>query len=190
MARPNEPRASGRFVLRLDPGLHAALREAARDSGLSLNDYCARKLAAPTGDLTALGWGAAAVERAAALCGGDLLGVAAFGSWARGELVKTSDLDLLIVVESTVALTRALYRSWDEHPLAAEGRTVEPHFVHLPALDGRVGAVWAEVALDGVVLFERGFRLSATLVRVRHEILSGRVVRRVVHGHPYWTSVA
>jgi len=37
----------GRFLLRISPGLHAALREAATAQGLSLNDYCARKLAAP-----------------------------------------------------------------------------------------------------------------------------------------------
>lgn len=189
MRRTAKP-ASGRFVLRIDPGLHAALRKAAKEAGLSLNDYCARKLAAPMGSLTALDWAGAAVERASVSFGEDLLGVAAFGSWARGELSESSDIDLLVVVESSVAVTRTLYRAWDEQPVTWNGRTLEPHFVHLPEIDKRIGSVWAEVALDGIVLFEHGFRISSTLVRVRHDILSGRMVRRLVHGQPYWTEVA
>jgi predicted nucleotidyltransferase len=177
-------------VLRLEPGLHGALREAARESGLSLNDYCARKLAAPMGNLTAVDWASAAVERAAILFGEHLLGVAAFGSWARDELAESSDVDVLVVLESSVALTRALYRTWDERPVLGHERKLDPHFVHLPPLEGRIGAVWAEVAVDGILLFERGFRISSALVRVRHEILDGRLVRRIVHGQPYWTEVA
>ena len=57
-------RASGRFVLRIEPGLHEALRNAARASGLSLNDYCARRLAAPTNG-SEVGGAAHAVRRAA-----------------------------------------------------------------------------------------------------------------------------
>jgi predicted nucleotidyltransferase len=190
MSRVPQSEASGKFVLRIEPGLHRALREAARESGLSLNDYCARKLAAPMGNLTSIEWGAAAVERAAVLFGEQLVGVAAFGSWARGELSEISDVDLLVVLESSVELTRALYRAWDERPVTANGRTLEPHFVHLPALERRIGAVWGEVALDGIVLFERGFRVSSTLVQVRRDILSGRMVRRIIHGQPYWTEVA
>jgi hypothetical protein len=189
MRRKSE-RASGRFVLRIDPRLHAALRNAARQSGLSLNDYCARKLAAPLGSLTGLDWAVSAVERAAVLFGGDLIGIAAFGSWARGELSESSDIDLLVVVEASVALTRGLYRTWDERPVTWNGRALEPHFVHLPEHGRRIGAVWAEAALDGIILFERGFRISSKLVSVRHEILAGRIVRRIVHGQPYWTEVA
>jgi hypothetical protein len=58
-------RPSGRFVLRISPGLHAALRAAAAEVKMSLNDYCARKLAAPVGDLASFGGAMAAVERAA-----------------------------------------------------------------------------------------------------------------------------
>jgi predicted nucleotidyltransferase len=190
MSRRVKPSASGRFVLRIDSGLHAALRNAANESGVSLNDYCARKLAAPVGNVVALGEGTAAIERAAHLFGPKLVGVAAFGSWAREELSESSDVDLLVCVESSVALTRALYRRWDEHPTTWNERTLEPHFVHLPQSEARVGSVWAEVALDGVVLFERDFRISSKLVQVRHEILSGKIVRRIVHGQPYWTEVA
>lgn len=192
MSRRNRsyPRASGRFVLRIRPGVHAALRKAAADAGTSLNDYCARRLVLPVGSSSAYEGAASVVERAATLFGERLLGVAAFGSWARGELSEASDVDVLVVVENDVALTRSLYRTWDESPIRWGSQTVEPHFVHLPPPDATVAGLWGEVAIDGVVLFERGMRLSARLVRVRHDIVSGRIVRKLVHGQPYWAEVA
>jgi len=181
--------ASGRFVLRIDPGLHEALRKAARECDLSLNDYCARRLAAPAGGCHA-GDAARAVARAASLFGDRLVGVAAFGSWVRGEAATTSDVDLLVILEDDVSLTRELYRRWDETPADWAGHPVEAHFVHLPAPDAVTGGVWAEAAIDGVVLFERRLAVSRRLAAVRRHILSGRLVRRVVHGQPYWAEVA
>ena len=190
--RPRTPkgRASGRFLLRISPGLHGALRRSALEAGVSLNDYCARKLAVPAGNLFALEGAVLAVERAAAMVGDRLVGVAAFGSWARKQQADASDVDLLIVVETSVELTRELYRRWDDAPVAWEGRAVEPHFAHLPE-EGRVaGGLWAEVALDGIVLFERGLALSQRLVEVRRDIVAGRIVRKIAHGQPYWAEVA
>lgn len=40
----SRPQASGKFVLRLDPRLHAALRDDAQAAGVSLNDWCGRTL--------------------------------------------------------------------------------------------------------------------------------------------------
>jgi hypothetical protein len=99
-------------------------------------------------------------------------------------------MDLLIVVEPSVTLTRDLYRAWDDAPIEWNRHTVEPHVVHLPEPNRTVGGLWAEAALDGLVLFERGTRLSARLVQVRHDIASGRLVRRMAHGQPYWTEAA
>ena len=181
-------RASGRFVLRLDPSIHAALRSAARAAGLSLNDYCARTLASPGGAVVA---GAAdVVRRAAALCGDRLVGVALYGSYVRSEAEVSSDVDVLVVVDRALRLTRALYRKWDEAPISWERRLVEPHFVHPLEAAAVPSGLWAEVAIDGIVLFERELRLSRTLVRVRHDILAGRLVRRVVHGQPYWAEAS
>ena len=178
---------SGRFLIRIDPGLHAALREAARAEDVSLNEYCARKLAAPTGS-TALGGDAfAAVQRAAVCFGSDLLAVAAFGSWARGEEAVDSDVDLLIVVDDRVELQRDLYRRWDDESPRWEGRTIDVHIVHLPDRDQFSPSVWGEVAIDGIVLFERDLVLSRRLVDVRRRIVAGDVVRRMaVGGQPYW----
>ena len=181
---------SGRFVLRLEPGLHAALRRAAAESHLSLNDYCARKLAAPLGNLAAVADASRTVSRAAGLFGDHLIGVAAFGSWVRREAVEGSDVDILVVVDPEVPIIRALYREWDEEPTGWEGRPTEPHFVQLPPPGTVVAGLWAEVALDALVLFERGLALSAHLARVRRDIVTGRIVRRTVHGQPYWTEAA
>jgi len=186
MAQRRRGSASGRFVLRISPGLHAALRLAASDAGISLNDYCARKLAAPVGKLSGFAGAGAAVERAAALFGDALVGIAAFGSWARGDLADTSDVDLLVVLERRVALSRRIYRSWDEAPVTWDGRAAEPQFVHLPDPEQAVAGLWAEVAVDGIVLFERGLELSACLARIRREIAGGRIIRRFSHGQPYW----
>jgi len=128
-----------------------------------------------------------AVRRAIALLGDGLMGVVLFGSWARGAAADSSDVDVLVVVDPNVALTRDLYRQWDAAPVTWEDRPVEPHFVHAVDAGAVTGGVWAEAALDGIVVFERRFDVSMRLARVRHEILSGRLVRRVAHGQPYWS---
>ncbi|MDE0126219.1 MAG: toxin-antitoxin system HicB family antitoxin [Bryobacterales bacterium] len=180
---------SGRFVLRMPPELHATLHEAARTSGLSLNAYCVRQLAAAgvggSGDADAM----AVVTRAREVAGIALLAVVLHGSWVRGEATHSSDVDALIVVDSRLALTRALYRAWDERPVTWRARRVDPHFAH-PPVDGEFSGLWAELAVDGIVVFEQDWRLSAHLARIRRSIAGGRLVRQVVHGQPYWTDAA
>jgi predicted nucleotidyltransferase len=181
---------SGRFVLRIDPGLHAALREAARAAGSSLNEYCARKLATPFGRLEGWELASQAVRRAAQVVGEDLVSVVAFGSWARTELHAESDVDILVVVDENLRLARDLYLRWDETPIQWRGRRVEPHFVHLPDPARAPLGLWAEIAIDGIILFTRDLQLPSLLVRIRHDIAAGRIIRRVVHGQSYWTDAA
>lgn len=178
-------RPSGRFVVRIEPALHEALRWSARGQGLSLNAYCVRKLSAASPDAEQED-AARAIRRAEQVCGEHLVGVVVFGSWARGEAAADSDVDVLVVVEPIVPLTRGLYRRWDEDPVTWAGRAVEPHFVHLPAGEAPRGGVWAEVAVDGIVVHERDYLVSRWLGRVRASILSGRMARRSVHGQPFW----
>ncbi len=178
-------RPSGRFVLRIDPDLHETLREAAGAAGVSLNRYCARKLAAPTesADPAAI----AVVGRAASVLGDSLLGVVVFGSWARGQEAANSDLDVLFVVGEEVPIARGLYRSWDDGPvLQWDGHEVTPHFVHRPSESEEVSGLWAEVALDGLVLFERELAVSRYLADVRRRILGGELSFRVAGGQSYW----
>jgi predicted nucleotidyltransferase len=182
--------ASGRFLLRLDPGFHATLREAARAADVSLNEYCARKLAAPLGGLVASADAIAVVRHAAASFGADLTALVAFGSWARGEESDSSDVDVLVVVDERIALERDLYRRWDRDAIEVEGRAVDVHFAHLPDPDRFSPSVWGEVAIDGVILFERNLELSRRLAEVRRRIVAGDVVRRLASGgQPYWVDL-
>ena len=188
--RPTRHRPSGRFLLRLAPALHETLRAAAADAGLSLNDYCARKLALPLDVASLAGDGHEVVRRAAAQFGTSLAGIVVFGSWARGEAGAGSDVDVLIVLDPRQPLKRSLYADWDATPLAWEGRPVQVHMVHLPKQGEAASGIWGEVALDGLVIFERSRRVSERLGAVRREIADGRFVRKVVRGAPYWTRVA
>ena len=52
------------------------------------------------------------------------------------------------------------------------------------------GGAWCEAAVDGVVIFERDDRIAARLRQIRRDIAAGRLVRRMVHGQPYWTVAA
>jgi hypothetical protein len=180
--------ASGRFVLRLTPELHAELQADAKQAGLSLNEYCSRKLGAPLGALQ-LGPAAALVQRAVEIHGAQLIGVVAFGSWARGEAGPQSDVDVLVVLEELRPLSRALYQPWDAVVSSWGARDVQVHIVHLPQ-PGAAGSVWAEGAIDGIVLFERGLAVSRRLADIRRDIAEGRLVRRTLHGQPYWAKVA
>lgn len=176
--------ASGRFMLRIDPALHRALRAAAEQSGLSLNAYCSRKLAIP---LPARPEPAAGIVLAASeLLGDDLAAVVAYGSWVRDELTQASDLDVLLVVRRSVDLTRDLYRRWDEQERTWGSHPVEPHFIHVRDGSDPISGLWAEAAIEGVVLFEHGFETSRELARIRAEIAGGVLERRRLHGQSYW----
>jgi hypothetical protein len=67
---------------------------------------------------------------------------------------------------------------------------VEVHIVNMPAPGARVSGMWAEAAIDGIVLFDRDLTLSRRLVETRSRILAGEIVRRRVHGQPYWVGAA
>lgn len=179
--------ASGRFLLRLDPGLHAALRTRAGARGISLNELCARTLAAHAFESDADGFGPV-LRRALALFEGALVGIVAIGSWARGEAADTSDVDVLVVVGPEVPITRALYRRWDAEPLRLEGRVVDPHLIALPDRAAPITGVWSEAARDGIVVFERGHAVSRHLGHVRRHLLAGGPRRAVAHGQPYWAA--
>ena len=181
------PVKSGRLLLRMPPELHETLDGAARAAGLSLNEFCVRRLAAAD---WRRGFSAGIVMRAAALLRDDLRAVVLHGSQARGEATPRSDIDVLVVVRGSVPLARRLYREWDAGRDAASSEPrVDPHFVHVPE-EHDFSGLWAETAIAGEVLFDRDGRTTAHLVRARQAIADGAVRRRVIHGQPYWSEVS
>ncbi len=177
---------SGRFVLRMPPPLHELLRGESKAAGLSLNEYCVRRLT--TGGLVEED-AVTLVSRCTSVLGGGFAALLLHGSWVRGDASAGSDVDALIVVRPEVALDRSLYREWDAQPLRWRGLPVDPHFVHLPAPDTFSG-LWAEVATHGLTLFDRDGQLGLHLARVRSAIADGRLRRRFAHGQPYWAGAA
>ena len=137
---------SGKFVVRIDPKLHAALRAVATREGVSLNDICNRRLAAEHSGQEPGGEFAQIITQARRLHRGDLIALALYGSWARGTAVPSSDVDLLIVLRSGCSVLRQAYRQWDDEPLTFGALPVAPAIVLLPGIGERVSGFWAEIA--------------------------------------------
>ena len=193
MATVSSRARTARVLLRLPSGLHRSLKRAAADAGLSLNALCVRRLAAPPTPEQNDASSAvreAVLDRARQVFDEALLGVVALGSWARGQAAATSDIDVLIVIDHSVALTRDLYRRWDAVRLEADGRQIDAHFAHPPAPETSPGAVWCEAAVDGLLWYDRSGRIAARLAEVRRAIADGRIVRAFAHGQPYWKGAA
>ncbi len=119
----------------------------------------------------------------------DLDAVILFGSQARGQVRPGSDTDLLLCLARGTKLTRELYHRWDaiarSHPREISDR-ISPHFALLPSSPEQAGALWFEVAIDGIVLWDRRLAVSRFLVHLRRHLLSDRAVRKSSYGIPYW----
>jgi predicted nucleotidyltransferase len=179
---------SGRFVLRIPSELHLTLRKLASLRGVSLNELCLRALknylaeigAEESSEVKGEGPWLKALKD---MLGESLLGVILFGSTARGEERIGSDIDLLVATDTDLPLTRSLYELWEQK---LPGNVHSPHFVHLPVRIEDSGSIWFEAAVDGIVLYERGRRISRFLSRIRRAIAAGRLERKIAYGHPYW----
>ncbi len=187
-------RPSGKFVVRVSPELHAQLQETSRARGLSLNELCRNRLAQE-----------AAVQRVpgARLSLSHVLlkdiaslplpveGIILFGSKVRGDATAASDTDLLIVLNSTVPVSRNNYSVWDErlkkHATEIRELNLVPHFANLPASPTDGGSLWLEVSLNGHILWEKEpARIGGFLYALREAIAEGQFQRKISHGHPYW----
>jgi len=180
-------------LLRVGPELHARLSVRAKAVGLSLNEHCARRLGAapPASRFATHGLDDDFVSVLVDAFAARPLGVVLFGSVARGEHTDASDMDLLVVLDDAIRPTRELYREI-ERGVDLSGLRPPPslHFVSMPSGVDDCGSLWFEVALDGVVLWEQGARLSSFLRGVRRFLSEGRMVRKQAYGHPYWVREA
>jgi len=188
------------LILRLPPSLHQQLKQDASSADTSLNRHCRTLLSKRTTDSSAEGarisltLAAGRSGRRASLqdlsagvletWGSSVEGLVLFGSFARGRQTANSDIDLLVVLNRSVTLDRDIYSRWRIRKF--EGREVAPLLVQIPGDAERIGGLWFEVALDGIVLFDRDLHLSRFFSHVRDLVAGGRVRRMVTHGHPYW----
>ncbi|MCC6272666.1 MAG: toxin-antitoxin system HicB family antitoxin [Deltaproteobacteria bacterium] len=185
------PDYSGKFLLRMPESLHARLAAQAARAGISLNAYCLQRLSEPASrsrDIPV--WRRAVDARLPTLkkrFGENLIGVAAFGSQVRNEATSGSDVDLLVVLSTSIPLSRSLYRWWEESE--ARGRSafeINPHFVHLPEAADQAGSLWLETALRHELIYQSGTALERFLQGLLDRIESGKIYRKWSNGHPYW----
>lgn len=185
--------ASGKFVLRTPSELHARLQREAQRQGLSLNNLC----------LDLIGAG---LRSKGVVCGepnlpqklhqsilqqwkDKLIGIVLFGSSARGDASPSSDIDLFLILKSNIKIQRKLYHEWSDllEPAGLSHSDIySPHFVLLPKDIQEAGSLWFEIALDGIVLWEKNYRISSFLRKLRTAIAEGNIKRKLTHGHPYW----
>lgn len=172
------------FILRVSDGLHRSLKAQSAAHGLSLNELCIRKLQQVS--LSHFDPQLAfQVEKMIRLFPSEtVLGILLYGSYARGEQTAQSDIDLLLVIDSQIPLTRALYAGLDA--IADDLGKIEVHISQLPSIEGPLSSLWAEVALDGIVLYEKEMALTRVCQQLRRKIASGMYVRKSAHGQTYW----
>ena len=182
--------SSGKFLLRMEPVLHAALARRAAGERLSLNQLCVELLDRGLRTKPETPWwhgiGERLLPKLERRFGRALLGVLAFGSQVQGTAATDSDLDLLIVLDDATPLRRELYRWWDDEVRIDAPAPVNPQFVHLPENAENAGGIWLEAALSHDVLREEGTVVSSALATIRNAIAAGRIRRHWINGQPYW----
>lgn len=170
-------------LIRLSHDLKSSLVSEAEHKGISLNELCCQKLRSPAPhEYIRSPEIAAAIEQAHAICKSSLLGVVLFGSWARGSPNDRSDIDLLFVLKPDYKITRSMYQLWQENQIG----NCEPHFVCLPQASSHISGLWAEIAIDGVVLIDPAIMIQRYLMGIRRLIAEGKIRAKKIHGQNYW----
>ena len=178
-----KPRKEALF-LRVETELNTKLKEKADNNAVSLNEYCVSIL----GDSLKNGFEfegrefSQIISKSKLLFQNNLLAVIVFGSRARGDFTSESDLDVLIVLDQSAEVTRKLYSIWDREKCKVTNLSV--HFSKLP--DNSLSGFWCEIALDGIVIFDKSLIVSQFIIELRTKILSGEYKAKYSHGHRYW----
>jgi predicted nucleotidyltransferase len=184
------------MLVRLPAVLHKQLKQLAVLSRIPLNQTCveilqagyaASKISAgkcefAVNETPALAGLSSLVEEACREYGGRIDAVVLFGSAARGTMRESSDIDLLIVLAEGETVDRDCYSKWRWNRLG--NREVAPLFVQLPR--DAVRGVWLEIALDGIVIYDRALEASRYLAKLRALVAAGQYQRRMAYGQPYW----
>lgn len=169
---------SGKFVLRISPELHAAFQEEATTLNFSLNELLISKLTGKSKNLSQSDEILTKVQK-----NWSPLAIIQFGSSVRGDSTASSDIDWLIVLDSSIAITRSLYTDWDTK---IQNSKISPQFVHLPLDIRNAGGLWLEVALEGQIITLRDSEAKQVIYELKNLISMGYYQRKWSHGHPYW----
>lgn len=125
------------------------------------------------------------VKKLKAKFGDKLIGVVLFGSQATGEATASSDIDILIVLDKEIPLTRSLYTWWSDTISWTDGE-LNPHFVNCPHDASSAGGLWFEVALSGKIVYQKKSSIEQLFIKLNEYIADGNIRRYISNGHPYW----
>jgi predicted nucleotidyltransferase len=182
---------NSKLLIRLPASLHRELKARAAISQKTLNEFCLEGLRSNLSP-SAAAISTIAEETAVILRSSlarKLEAILLFGSRAREDAWQGSDTDLLLCLPRGTQLNRDLYREWDALVDQSGGRmapSTSPHFAVLPDSVDQAGGLWFEVAIDGIMLWDRRFEVSRFLGQVRRFLLAGKAVRKATYGVPYW----
>lgn len=180
---------SGKFVLRISPEMHEDLKNRAFMANVSLNSLC-QSLLVKGLRAESLSFHADRLHQMALKLldrfESKLDAVVVFGSSVSGHMTEASDIDVLVVLNSSVSLSRRLYRDWDQSISDAQAPEITPHFCHHLKNPKEASVLWLEVMHNHKVLYDRSGRLAQTLQNLKDLQDQGEVWRDVSHGQPYW----
>jgi len=135
--------------------------------------------------------------------GSKLVGVALFGSIARGDWNKNSDIDLLVVVENwdekpvwerireLIKLKKRLRETEEYKKAVKEGYF--PIIQHYPLSlkeATKFHRIYIDMCLDGIILYERNKFLTKLLEKVRQKLSQHGARRITVPGKGYYWILA
>ncbi|MEZ5284863.1 MAG: nucleotidyltransferase domain-containing protein [Vicinamibacterales bacterium] len=130
---------------------------------------------------------------ASTIHGHGLLGVIAIGSWARGQAAVDSDVDVLLVLDPTVPLTRDLLSNVGRR--GAGATSTSAIWTSISPIRARGRCLAQRALVQAAVGLDRSGSIATAASRQpwrrrspRHR--TRRVVRAVVHGQPCWKEVA
>lgn len=180
---------SGRFVLRIPSELHKKLTDISTRQNASLNQICILLLnkglaAAETKPDDFIKFDPV-IEKLKSRFKDKLIGVALFGSQVKGEATASSDIDMLVVLDDSVSLNRALYSWWDSEMVWNDGE-LNPHFILYPKDIQCVGGLWFEVALSGKIIYQKDIIIDQLFSKLKKFVADGGARRYISNGHPYW----